>query len=214
MQDRSVPFRVEICGGIASGKTTFATLFESVAAVVYEDFRAVPFWQHFYAAPNLHSFETELSFLLQHYHQVKQRTLHSSDFVFCDFSFWLDAAYAGVSLAKGKLEAFRAVWDQVILEIGPPQLIIRLECSPETEMRRIQARAREPETRTDIKFLESLNTAILSELSPSERQVPVLIVDSNNEDFALDSAVKDRWRRTVHAHILRLAGSTTELGRA
>jgi deoxyguanosine kinase len=106
-------FRIEICGGIASGKTTFARLFAEQAKVIYEDFLAVPFWEDFYAAPAEHAFETELSFLLQHYHQVKRAQSESHTLIVCDFSFALDAAYAHVSLNPGDLKAFLGVLEQV-----------------------------------------------------------------------------------------------------
>src|SRR5207302_1694437 len=84
---KGMAIRIEICGGIASGKTTFASLFEQQAKIIYEDFQAVPFWQDFYAAPAEHAFETELSFLLQHYHQVKRAQSKGQSLVVCDFSF-------------------------------------------------------------------------------------------------------------------------------
>jgi len=195
-----VPFRVEICGGISSGKTTLATLLQGDGDIVYENFQAVPFWQKFYSSPRLHAFETELSFLLQHYHQVKQRTVHASGLVVCDFSFWLDAAYAQVSLDGGKLAAFRAVWRQVLLELGQPQLIVRLECSPQTELRRVQARGRDAETSVSLEFLQSLENTITGELLAAQ-SVPLLAFDSDKQNFAFDSRTQEQCRRIVLARV-------------
>ncbi len=44
--------RIEICGGIAAGKTTFAMLMHNNKIdTVFEDFRMNPFWQAFYLNP-------------------------------------------------------------------------------------------------------------------------------------------------------------------
>ena len=190
-------FRIEICGGIASGKTTFASLFEQQAKIIYEDFQAVPFWQDFYAAPAEHAFETELSFLLQHYHQVKRAQSKGQSLVVCDFSFVLDAAYAHVSLDRGDLKAFLGVLAQVREHLGPPQLLISLNCPPGTEMSRIHARGRAAESRIDLAFLENLNTAIASELQRLGQSVPILEVDSAKEDFAHEPKVKSRLLQVV-----------------
>ena len=194
-------FRIEVCGGIASGKTTFATLFEGAATVVYENFQGVPFWKDFYAAPTEHAFETELSFLLQHYHQVKRAQSKSQSVIVCDFSFPLDAAYAHVSLNRGDLKAFLGVLEQVREHLGPPQLLIALNCSPTTEMSRIHARGRAAESQLDLTFLEQLDRAIEAELRQVPHSVPMLRIDSGKEDFAHDPEVKERLRGVVFSAI-------------
>ena len=51
--------RIEICGGIASGKTTFAVLLNSLGYdPVYENFQSNPFWEAFYTVPEKYNFET------------------------------------------------------------------------------------------------------------------------------------------------------------
>ena len=65
-------YRIEICGGIASGKTTLANLLaRSNIDPILEDFQTNLFWRAFYADPAGTAFETEITFLLQHYHQIK-----------------------------------------------------------------------------------------------------------------------------------------------
>ena len=64
---------VEVCGGIASGKTTFAALMTNIGLIpVLEDFKKSPFWEAFYRNPGEYIFETEISFILLHYHQIKK----------------------------------------------------------------------------------------------------------------------------------------------
>ncbi len=95
--------RIEVCGGIASGKTTLANLLHKLdIPSTLENFAANPFMQQFYADPIKTAFETEITFLLQHYHQTKIAANLNKRFV-CDFSFLLDLAYARVTLNSSLL---------------------------------------------------------------------------------------------------------------
>jgi deoxyadenosine/deoxycytidine kinase len=108
-------FIVEVCGGIAAGKTTFASLMKRLdLEPIFEDFKKSPFWKAFYCNPGKYIFETEASFILLHYHQIK-KALDSTkgDKVICDFSFLLDLAYAKMGLTDTKLKAFECVLDEI-----------------------------------------------------------------------------------------------------
>jgi deoxyadenosine/deoxycytidine kinase len=57
--------RIEIAGGIASGKTTLARLLRKVGLqAIHEQFRKNPFFTAFYEDPGYTAFETEITFLL------------------------------------------------------------------------------------------------------------------------------------------------------
>ena len=89
--------RVEICGGIAAGKTTLARLLRSkILTPIYEDFKKNPFYDAFYEDPRRYAFETELTFLLQHYHQQKAMASKNRDFC-ADFSWSWIAPMRGYS---------------------------------------------------------------------------------------------------------------------
>lgn len=76
--------RIEICGNIASGKTTFATLSQAYGYnAILEDFKKIPYLEDFYFSPSEFAFETEISFTLQHYYQIKKA---SSNTFITDFS--------------------------------------------------------------------------------------------------------------------------------
>ena len=95
--------RIEICGGIASGKTTLCHLLTKRGLYSkFEDFKKNPFWALFYQNPNLHAFETEVTFLLQHYSQIKT-SIPALSMVAFDYSLLQDQAYARVNLARSTL---------------------------------------------------------------------------------------------------------------
>ena len=60
--------RIEIWGAIASGKTTLTQAFSKFGySADLEDFTRISMLDDFYADPLSVSFETEISFTLQHY---------------------------------------------------------------------------------------------------------------------------------------------------
>ncbi len=190
--------RIEISGGIASGKTTFAGLFDNFKLeILFEDFKTNPFWKAFYTNPGKYIFETEITFLLLHYHQIKKYFESSEKIAICDFSFLLDMAYAKVGLDDNKLEAFEKVYSEIQREFGPPSLLIYLECSAETELGRIQRRGRSEEKMITLEFLDSLNNALKKEVEKYQGHPKVITIDSSKKDFAHDESIKNEMRQLI-----------------
>ena len=183
-------FPIEICGGIASGKTTFATLLKEVGIdVVFENFEINPFWKAFYSDPTRYAFETELTFLLQHYHQIKVANYKKENFV-CDFSLILDLAYANITLNNLQREAFLSIYQHIKLELPPSSLLIYLRCDPSIELERIKVRGRSTEQSIDITFLGKLNQSLEKCVSEIATSINVIVIDSSKQDFINDEMVK------------------------
>ncbi len=206
--------RIEISGGIASGKTTLAGLFEDERAVTFfEDFKVNPFWEQFYEDPKRFAFETEVTFLLQHYNQIKA-TSGLKEPIVCDFSFLLDRAYVDVTLSDNERRVFLTVFEEVRRQLGPPALYVLLECSPEEELRRIKARGRETEKSMEIEYLARLNTALACHVEMAESSSRILRIDSEHRNFAKDAVCQTEVVaeiKSAFAHIP--TGSTTATGR-
>lgn len=156
--------RLEICGAIASGKTTLASAFSKCDyAVEMEDFSKIAMLDDFYSDPLSVSFETELSFTLQHYYQIK-KALKNNDYTVCDFSSVDDYAFALSILNEHEMEIYDQVFCYIIERIGRPQKLIRLLASTDELISRIQKRGRENEQSISKlslqKFEDSLSTAI------------------------------------------------------
>lgn len=185
--------RVEICGNIASGKTTLcAGLLLPGSGRVFEAFEANPFLGLFYEDPEAFSFETELVFLLQHYNAVK---ICKDDIVICDNSFFLDLAYADVNLAGKRREIFEEVVEELLSEISWPDVVISLNCPEDVLLRRIVARNRGVESSITISYLEMLTQAIAARVASIPSNVAVIPVDSNAIDFNFNTAfVQDLGR--------------------
>lgn len=176
--------RIEICGGIGSGKTTLATLLGNKGYYsALENFKSNPFWGPFYLNPSKFNFETEITFLLQHYHEIKVTSEKSDRFV-CDFSFYQDLAYAKMGLEKNRLKIFEDVFNEGLSEVNPPDLLISLTCDAETLLQRIRNRGRREEDLINIEFLTALNKDIYLEAEKRGHQNRVLYIDSRKCNFA------------------------------
>ncbi len=184
-------FRVELCGGIASGKTTLTFLLKHAGIKpILENFQTNPFWATFYNDPAAHAFETEISFLLQHYHQIKTTRTEEKTFA-CDFSLFLDLAYANITLKDSKLKTFLTVHEEVMREVGPPDLLIHLQCGASTELERIRRRGRAVEETITLEYLGQLNDAVALQVSNISEQIRVLTIDSEHLNFASDETSKE-----------------------
>jgi len=177
--------RIEICGIIASGKTTLAqTLVKERSDLrpIYEDFSANPFYEDFYRDPSAFAFETELTFFLQHYHQVKVCS-NSAGITVCDFSLLLDIAYSNVTLPEREQLVFRKVVEEAESHIVYPDVVIYIECAPKTALRRIKERKRREERSIQLEYIVSLHDALREEIEKARGTIHILSIDADREDF-------------------------------
>ncbi|MDA8259362.1 MAG: deoxynucleoside kinase [Betaproteobacteria bacterium] len=196
--------RIEICGGIASGKTTLANLLVGLDILpIRENFQVNPFWRSFYADPLGTAFETEVSFLLQHYHDIKDAS-RLERLVACDFSLYLDLSYAHVTLPPAKCRAFMAVYREIKHELGVPSLLIHLRCDPKVELERIRRRGRKVEKPITLGYLQEINTHIVKALTATNLVNGIVEIDSGLLDFAHDAGVQDIVLRQIHQKLTAL----------
>ena len=175
--------RIEIAGCIASGKTTLAIALAGHFSTVYEDHEINPFWEAFYTDPSAYTFETEITFLLQHYHFAKAGAVGPQGVVLLDHSFELDMAYAEVGLAGSRREIFKSIYQDIQNELGPPRALVSIECGVEAAARRISERARSLETELPLEFLSKLQRELEIRIVKLSGLVPIIRVNSENTDF-------------------------------
>jgi len=174
--------RIEICGNIASGKTTLARNFANCGlTAVEEKYLSNPFLESFYTNPAYFSFEAEITFLLQHYHAIK--TTHHNGTLVCDYSLTLDKAYADVTLAKNRQQIFFNIVNELEAEIGQPSQIIYLKCPEEVLLRRIRERNRSFEASIDIRYLQALSKAIATRMDSVAKNVDVLEINTHEINY-------------------------------
>ncbi|OGQ50993.1 MAG: hypothetical protein A3J24_10970 [Deltaproteobacteria bacterium RIFCSPLOWO2_02_FULL_53_8] len=177
---------IQICGGIASGKTTLAALLSNLGVCVsYENFSANPFYRAFYRDPSANAFETEITFLLQHFHALKHSVNQERNFC-CDYSLVLDLAYADITLKDKHRKIFMAVYREAQRIVGSPNFLIHLRCDPLEELRRIHRRRRVPELSITTDYLMALNAALARRVTRQSAHSEIIEIDSGQIDFARD----------------------------
>lgn len=156
--------RIEICGAIASGKTTLANAYSKFGQKTeLEEYSKISMLDDFYSDPLSVSFETEISFTLQHYYQIK-KALRTGEYMVCDFSSVDDYAFALAILNEEEMAIYNRIFAYIIDRIGKPQKLIKLYASTDELILRIKNRGRANEQSiyksSLLKFEESLSMAI------------------------------------------------------
>ena len=182
--------RIELCGPIGAGKTTLANLLVNRGySLVVDNFNINPFWEAFYLNQGKYIFETEITFLLQHYHDLKKFDKKNTNFV-CDFSFVQDLGYAKIGLLGNKLKLFESVYKEILREFGLPELIIFLKCDIDILLERIKKRGRKEELLIQKRFLNNLNKMVSHEVKLLMRKVKVLKINSGEKDYLNNEIVQ------------------------
>ena len=186
--------RVEIAGCIASGKTTLARTFQNPSfREVFEDHTVNPFWEAFYTDPSTCVFETEITFLLQHYHFAKLAAARTEGVILLDHSFELDMAYAELGLEGARKQIFASIYREIRNEIGLPRTLVFVACSAEEALRRIRLRGRPFEENVTIEFLAGLQRELERRIATLADSVPVVTIDSETTDLRKDGL----WREDL-----------------
>ena len=176
--------RIEICGNIAAGKTTLADKFSKYGYLkIFEEFSKNPFYEDFYKTPQIYSFETEITFLLQHYHSIKKQFKES--FLISDYAILQDLAYADVNLTGNRHRIFLEIVQEIQQELGYPKTIIHITCPEEILLERIIARSREAETSISIDYLKALAAALSARVKSASSQANVISINSDLVDFRI-----------------------------
>lgn len=189
--------RIEICGGIASGKTSLAKLLENEGFVaVYERFEDNPFLKSFYAKDGVdNTLETELVFALLHYNLIKNKSGNRD--VVCDYSLFQDYCYGISNLKRVEMSVFQGLYDYLMEQVSSPALTIYLKCNVNCLLERIQHRNRGMEQSISKEYLQNNIDAIESQLAEVK---DLLVIESDKYNFIEDDKdiiierIMKRWR--------------------
>ena len=193
--------RIEICGGIAAGKTTLASALKERCpnyGVVLEDAFSGGFLEDFYQHPRYFAYETQIFFLLQHMHQIKAEQLKKLP-LFCDFSLEQDYAYAENNLVSEEWKSFQEVYRRSESQVRKPSVIIFLECPTEILLKRIAARGRASEARIEKSYLDRTVFHLKKRLSSSPTEV--ITINSSEYDFREKEDVARLYSELLYRYI-------------
>ncbi len=173
-------------GPIGVGKTSFIELvsrefnFRPVLEIVEEN----PFLTRFYKEMKSYAFQTQLFFLLNRYKQQQelfQQDLFSKGII-SDYMFEKDRIFAYLNLDDNELNLYEKVYSILKVKVPRPDLVVYLQASTETLIRRIKLRGRPFEKSITNDYIDRVNKAY-NQYFLNYKESPLLIVSTNEIDF-------------------------------
>lgn len=186
------PEYIVVEGPIGVGKTTLA---QRLAATFKTDLMLElasdnPFLPRFYKDPRAAALPTQLHFLFQRARQIEN--LRQTDMFrpsrVTDFLIQKDRLFAEVTLDEDELQLYYQVYNHLTLEAPVPDLVIYLQASVDTLLKRVRERGIDYERSIDERYLQRIANAYI-EFFYHYHDSPLLIV--NTEDFNLATGSRD-----------------------
>jgi deoxyadenosine/deoxycytidine kinase len=194
IQDLKFPPHINfLCieGVLGVGKTSLCALLERQlgARFIHEDVEGNPFLPKFYANRRATAFQVQLWFLLSRHRQltedVAQQDLFHSVTV-SDYMFAKDSIFASLNLLDDELALYNTIARTLETSVPPPDLVVYLQASTETLLRRIAKRGRSYEDDMDEQYVNDLNEAY-NHYFFHYTASPLLIINTNELDFVDDA---------------------------
>ena len=172
-------------GPIGVGKTSLARrLSQSLSAqLVLEQADQNPFLERFYRSPRSAAFATQLFFLFQRARQmedVRQEDLFGAVRV-ADYLLEKDRLFARVTLDDAEYALYEKVYERVVVDAPPPDLVVYLQAPVDILLDRIARRGIRYEQAIDKGYLERLTQAY-ARFFHSYDAAPLLIVNAASID--------------------------------
>ena len=179
-------YYIAIEGPIGVGKTSLSKLIgEKLGArLVLEEFEENPFLSEFYNDPERYAFQTQLFFLLQRYrqqHELRQVDMFQN-LVIADYMFIKDRLFASLNLNEKEIELYDTVANLLEKNIIKPDLVIYLQGSTSSIMKKIVDRGRSIEKNITSDYIDALSQ-VYTEYFFRYQETPLVIINTDNIDF-------------------------------
>jgi deoxyguanosine kinase len=182
----AAPRFIAVEGPIGVGKTSLARrLAETLGCeALLEDVAGNPFLERFYREPGVNALPTQLFFLFQRIHQIRE--LRQGDMFqplrVADFLLDKDPLFARVTLDHEEFRLYQQVYDQLTFDKPIPDLVVYLQAPSETLLARINKRGVAAERAITLDYLERLNEAYTRFFHYYD-EAPLLIVNTRDIDL-------------------------------
>jgi deoxyadenosine kinase len=207
---------VGIAGLIGAGKSTLAkALGETLGMpVYYEPVADNVYLADFYKDPAKFGFAMQI-YLLNRRFQQHQEIIWRGEGGVQDRTIYEDSIFAKTLMQQGLIdkrdyETYLQLFKHMSHFMCRPSVIIYLDLSPESSMKRIQMRARDVEAGVPIEYLRLLHQGYEEFIDDISRSTPVIrvpweefkdtseVVEVVEEAFARESFIRDAvWRPTI-----------------
>ena len=174
------------------------------AALVLEEMEN-PFLADFYSGRPGAALQAQLFYLLNRHRQLlalRQADLFSQTTI-CDYLLDRDKIFAYLNLDDNELFIYQKLYDLLVRDVPPPDLVIYLQAPTEVLVRRVKERARDAEEGApppDANYIREVNEAY-QHFFFHYTATPLLVVETSQvelhaSDEALDGLI--RQLRTMH----------------
>jgi deoxyguanosine kinase len=184
---------IAVEGVFHSGKTRLATLLaQRLGGKPVLDRAENPYLRDFYDEKDGAAFLTQLVFLVTRYHQqvgLVQRDLFE-DRIIGDYIFEKDKIYAYQTLSDDELLVYDKIYGVFAERVPKPDLVIYLQISPSTLIRRIAREGTALEKTISEKYLQDLVEAF-DFFFFNYQAAPLLVIKSDELDLAGESDFRD-----------------------
>lgn len=180
------PKYIAVEGVIGVGKTTFAQMLaERIdAELLNEEVFENPFLVDFYKNRKRFALSCQLYFLISRFQQqqgLMVRDLFAQRIV-ADYLFAKDSIFASVNLSDRELALYNRIAPVLLSDIPRPDLVIYLQASTPTLLKRVQQRNFSFEKSIDYDYVEVLNKAY-DYYFFNYSDTPLLVVKTDEIDF-------------------------------
>ncbi len=146
-------------GCIGAGKTTIARLAADVLGIgiELEEADKHPFLDDFYREPKETALQTELVFVLMHYHQISWSIAKRQRAMISDFTLAKDLLFAHLNLSGNDLKVFLNLHEHLMTFLKPPTLLVSLRATDDLLWHRVKLRDHPFERTMPREYLERVN---------------------------------------------------------
>jgi deoxyadenosine/deoxycytidine kinase len=191
-------------GATGIGKTTVATLLSDYFVNSYlllENFADNPFLNDYYKKNESH-FETELSFLLLHHHQLCEATESNSNLVIGDFFIEKDLLFGDIFIQdQNEINALNSVYYCLSKKTIMPDLIICLSASSDFIYNRIKQRGRDFEMNISMDFVDRLNNGYNLFFQSLRDRFFTIDINMVDNDFLTDNSLADKLCQRIISEV-------------
>ena len=184
---------IAVEGVFKSGKTKLAGLLtQRLGGKVVLDKPENPYLKDFYDEKEGAAFLTQLVFLVNRYHQqarLVQRDLFEER-IFCDYVFEKDKIYSYQTLSDDELVVYEKIYGVLSERIPKPDLVIYLQISLPTFVKRIAKEGSALEKNISEKYLQDLIEAF-DYFFFNYQATPLLVIKSDELDLAREADLED-----------------------